>query len=527
MKWIMDKNNSDQTQTELIPEESSYKVALKEAEKSREKLLHTQRLAGIGGFEYLPDEKVIILSDAAIDVLGLSKDTTFYQLDDFCQKISLGLYDKFCILLQRAVDEKIENNIEFVIRDDKKQTRYIEVIIDAPGGTFKGSISGVLQNITRLRQAEITRNVKSQSFEAIFDNAKVAILVLNLKGRVIDFNDSALSLFGYERKEMENMRSTKLLMEEDVKDAAKIFAKFINSAGRLNFVDYRLKKKNGEVFDVLVNFEMIVTSEGEKIYIFVNDISQLKDMERKTLDQERMLVQQSKMATLGEMVALIAHQWQQPINSIAMIVQMLEELIELDDKNRKMLSKSVESVMTQVHFMSGTMDNFRNFLKPSDISEHFKVHRILNDVVDLYRPQLRHYKVECEIFLEDEGLKKAEVFGFENELKNVILNVLTNARDAIEENNPENGKIRIMITEAGENICISIDDNGGGMPQQIMKKIFDPYVSSKGDKGTGLGLYMAKLIINDRMGGDIYLENTKHGLRVVIELKRTDNREAK
>lgn len=208
-----------------------------------------------------------------------------------------------------------------------------------------------------------------------------------------------------------------------------------------------------------------------------------------------------------------------------MIVQMLEELIDVDEQNRKMLAKSVESVMAQVIFMSKTMDDFRNFLKPSGVCEDFNLYKIIKEVVSLYRPQLRHYKVDCEVIVDDERLKRADVHGYDNELKNVILNILTNARDAIEEKCPENGQIYIMLTGNSERLKVSIEDNGGGMPDEIMQRIFDPYVSSKGDKGTGLGLYMAKLIIKDRMGGNISLKNTEKGLKVCIELERTDKRE--
>ncbi|ADD68778.1 PAS/PAC sensor signal transduction histidine kinase [Denitrovibrio acetiphilus DSM 12809] len=498
----------------------SASLAMKDMQKSRDKLQRTQLLAGIGAFEYLPEEKIIILSDEACAALGADPDGNILDINDFCKNIKQGQYNSFCNMLENFQTDELLGNIEFIYKGVDKQDRHVEVILEEPGHIIEGSVSGVFRNITRMRQAEIEKSVTAQAFETIFSNAKIAILVLNLKGYIIDYNNSALDLLGYTSEEMHKMHSAMLLHENDIMGAGRIFAKFINSAGKVNSLDYRIKISNGEIIDVLINFEMVIGAEGEKIYVFINDISNIRDMERKHIDQERMLIQQSKMATLGEMVALIAHQWQQPLNSIAMIVQMLDELIEVDEPNRKMLVKSVESVMAQVSFMTNTMGDFRNFLKPSDVRENFKIERVVQEVVRLYRPQLRHYDMNCEIYFSSENVKKAEVCGYENELKNVILNFLTNSRDAIENVKGVKGVVHIFVSEDEEKVHICIEDNGGGIPDHIMKRIFDPYVSSKGDKGTGLGLYMAKLIVKDRMNGDIHLENTDIGLRICISFKK-------
>ncbi|PLX66080.1 MAG: hypothetical protein C0602_13190 [Denitrovibrio sp.] len=519
----MKKTTDNKTKENALIEQNSLNLALKETEKSKEQLLRIQRLVGVGAFEYLPDEEIIILSDEAVSVLGLSAELKYYPINVFGKKVKQGLHEKMNVILKLAAEDKLKDNIQFTFRDDSKNNRHIEMLVEKHGGTVKGSITGVFREITKQKQAELSRKANTQAFEAIFFNSKIAILVLNLKGKIVDFNNSALELFGYTRNEMETINSVKLLVEEDIIDGGRIFARFINSAGKHNSFDYRLKKKNDEVFEVLINIEMTVTSEGEKIYVFINDITNLKKMERNNLNQERMLVQQSKMATLGEMVALIAHQWQQPINSIAMIAQMLEELIEVDEENSKMLNKSVESIMAQVLFMTNTMENFRNFLKPSGVSENFNLFKALKEVIGLYRPQLRHHNVDCELVVDDEKLKDAEVYGYENELKNVVLNILTNARDAIESHCPKKGQINMLLSQRDGKLKISIEDNGGGVSKELLNSIFTPYFSTKGDKGTGLGLYMSKLIITDRMHGIIDLENIEKGLRVNIYLQRVDN----
>jgi len=498
---------------------ASASLAIKDMVRSQENLFQTQKIAGIGGFEYLPDEEMIVLSEAACDVLGIECGKLAYSVHDFCKRLRKGKNDQFCVLLSEASQNNITDT-SFIFKDDSGEFRHIDVFIRKSPFTVKGSISGVFHNVTRRRQAEIARKNQSEEFETVFYKTRMAILVMNLKGRIVDFNDSAAKLFGYNRKEMQGMRSVKLLLEDDLEEALGIFGDFINSAGKQNLIEYRMKKKNGDVVDVLANFEMIIGDQGEKIYVFLNDISKIKMIEQKSLDQERMLIQQSKMATLGEMVALIAHQWQQPVNSIAMIVQMLEELIDVDEENRKMLSKSVQSVMDQINFMSATINDFRSFLKPNNSKEPFNLLRTVREVVELYRPQLKYYDVKCDVFVEDESLKKVKVLGYENELKNVILNFLTNARDAVESSNISNGNIEVVLSDEGDKVKISVEDNGGGMPKEVMKKIFSPYVTTKGEKGTGLGLYMTKLIINDRMNGQITMSNTDTGLRINVLLDK-------
>lgn len=515
----MSNNPKDQNKPDEQILGNSISLAMKDMVKSRDKLQRTQLLAGIGGFEYLPDEKLIIISDEACAVLGVCEGRNSYEIKEFCASIKKGGSSKFCEMLEQANSNTLDN-IEFVFKDSSGEVRYIEVIVDQPESTIQGSISGVFRNITRTKKAELERAASSQAFSLVFDNSKIAILVINLKGYIIGFNKSALDLLEYTEEEMDKMHSSKLVHPEDVIEASKMFARFITSAGKINSLDYRVLAKSGRLIDVLVNFDMVIDPSGEKIYVFLNDITKIKEMESKNIDQERMLIQQSKMATLGEMVALLAHQWQQPLNSIGMTVQMLDELISVDEENRKLLVKSVENVMDQVSMMSDTMDDFRDFLQPSGDKTKFNLLKTLNDVVTLYRPQLRFYEIGCEIHFEDESIGSIEVEGYSNELKNVILNFLTNSRDAIVKSRGVKGDIQVIIKDDGDKVHVIIEDNGGGMPECMLKDIFTPYVSSKGSKGTGLGLYMAKLIIKDRMHGDISVCNSDEGLRVSIWLNK-------
>lgn len=283
-------------------------------------------------------------------------------------------------------------------------------------------------------------------------------------------------------------------------------------------VDFRIRTKDGRIIHVLISFELLETEEGARIFCFVSDITRFKEVQEKSIEQERMLLQQSKMATMGEMVGIIAHQWVQPLNAISMISQMLQELLELDAESEKLVRKTVSSINEQIDFMTATINDFRNFLKPMGQAGEFNLFKAVSDVLQLYRPQLKYYNIKCGLYPEGEEAKNITVYGYENEFKNVVLNLLTNARDALESKFIEDGEIDVTVGIRGGRALIAVSDNGGGIGPEMLGRIFTAYSSTKGEKGTGLGLYMSRLIICERMHGAINAENTGLGAKISILL---------
>jgi PAS domain S-box-containing protein len=405
---------------------------------------------------------------------------------------------------QYRMDQDIKVRM-YDITDDVVRTFLMEP------NRFSGSKSDFIVSFTDITDVENAHKALADMNKTLFDRTSIAILKLDEEGNVSEFNEKALKLLEYEEDELKGLCGLELISE----------TKLSSAYGSNESFDCKVIKKSGELFDALVSFEHIDFIDETQVYVFINDISKLKDMEKRNIDQERMMIQQSKMATLGEMVALIAHQWQQPLNSIAMVAQMLEELIDSDEGTIKLVEKTVSSIMDQVGFMSSTVNDFRNFLKPSSSSTNFNIVKTVKEVIDLYRPQLKYYKIQCDTYVEDERLNFATYKGFENEFKNVLLNFLTNSRDALDDKGVASPVIEITIHGEGDDVTVSIEDNAGGMPDDVLKNIFSPYVTTKGDKGTGLGLYMAKLIIEDRMNGKVRVENTNMGAKVSITMKNS------
>ncbi|MBF0337878.1 MAG: PAS domain S-box protein [Nitrospirae bacterium] len=236
---------------------------------------------------------------------------------------------------------------------------------------------------------------------------------------------------------------------------------------------------------------------------------------------EQLLIQQSKMAAMGEMLVLIAHQWKQPLNALSIFVQDLKEAYRFGELNAQYIDKMANDSMNQILFMSKTMDDFRNFFKPSKEKVIFDVKLAVEGLVFLFSRIFTSNGICIEV--KEMSCSKLLVEGYPNEFKQVMLNLLNNSRDAIilrKNTETVQGKIEIEFDKDEERneAITSIRDNGGGIPQNVMDRIFDPYYTTKGIEGTGVGLYMSRTIIETNMNGKLTVSNVDGGAEFRIAL---------
>ena len=239
---------------------------------------------------------------------------------------------------------------------------------------------------------------------------------------------------------------------------------------------------------------------------------------KKIRENEKLLISQSKQAVMGEMIEMIAHQWRQPITSIGMISNNILFDIVLDELDQDTLKDELDKINKQVMFLSNTIDDFRDFFKESKEKQEVRVSDIIHGTMSIIDKQLEKHSIEVEILNSVEDLS---FFTFKNELIQVLLNILGNAKDAFEEKQVEQRKIKILCEKQRDNLLFCIEDNAGGIDDSIMNKIFEPYFSTKKKKnGTGLGLYMSMIIVTEHLGGEILVENKNDGVifRVSIPL---------
>ena len=231
--------------------------------------------------------------------------------------------------------------------------------------------------------------------------------------------------------------------------------------------------------------------------------------------KDNMMLLQYRQALMGGMISNIAHQWRQPLNSLGLIVQQFPLFYKFGELNEGFLKENTAKAMDLIKFMSQTIDDFRNFFKTDKKSVTFKVNEVIVQMLSLVEVSLKDLKIGVVFNPENDPVAN----GYPHEYAQVLMNILVNAQDALVQNKVEDAQIAIhTFSEAGRSV-VTITDNAGGVPNEIINKVFDPYFTTKGpDKGTGVGLYMAKTIIEGNMVGRLNVRNIGSGAEFRIEV---------
>jgi len=239
----------------------------------------------------------------------------------------------------------------------------------------------------------------------------------------------------------------------------------------------------------------------------------IKDAVRKEKRQNAIMNQQSRLASMGEILENIAHQWRQPLNTVSWIMNDTLIKAQLGNSDEVDLEELAKKVNHNIQFLSETVEDFRRFVDDdSDIAQTFNLLRTIKSTILLIRETLIRSNIKIELYCAEDITYK----GYENDIKHVVMNIVNNARDALEENKIKNGLITIRVYHGTDELIITIRDNAGGIPKKILKSIFEPYFSTKHKtKGTGLGLYMSKNMI-EKVKGSIEVPSIINGKTTFI-----------
>ena len=255
---------------------------------------------------------------------------------------------------------------------------------------------------------------------------------------------------------------------------------------------------------------------------------QIKIEVQKVQKHEKLMLHQSRQAAMGEILESIAHQWRQPLNIISVSIANLEVESMLGKIDQNSLQEKLALIVANTNYMSDTIDDFRNFLNPLSKTEVFDPKKSIEDVCMILQDELKAHNIHHTI-IEEENLL---IEGVENELKQLFFILINNAKDAIKNriNDTEllGGEITICITKDGDKGIISVEDNGGGIQEEIIDSVFEPYFSTKSaSHGTGIGLYIGKNIVCKKFHGSLSVQNTDHGccFSIKIPLQGKENEE--
>jgi signal transduction histidine kinase len=257
---------------------------------------------------------------------------------------------------------------------------------------------------------------------------------------------------------------------------------------------------------LMLNRENIRFEEFDSVALFANDMltkhsEMMKDIQKK----DDLINRQSKLASMGEMIGNIAHQWRQPLSLITTVATGLKFKLEMGLFNEKEGITNLDMLNESAQYLSQTIDDFRNFFKPEKEKQTFHLSTSIDTTVSLNSAKLKNHFITLETI---NHCKDVEVYGFKNELIQALINIINNAIDALNENNTDTKIIIMEIFTQDAKTHINIQDNAGGIPSDIIEHVFEPYFTTKHQSvGTGLGLFMAYEIIIQHFGGMIDVEN--------------------
>lgn len=439
-----------------------------------------------------------------------------------------------------------------------------------PANLADGSIWMIL-DVTDRKQAEAQLQSSERLFREAIEFMAVPIGIADIKGAIISYNKKFTQTFGYVAADiptidawMEAAYPDPAYREEVLRiwgaDVAGAIAEQASTPPR----EYLVSAKNGQTKYVEIVMRpigpLVIASfydlterrrAEEVLRVKSNELESLtRNLEHrveaevsKRLHNEQILVQQAKLAAIGETLGAIAHQWRQPLNALGLTIQNLQDAKTFGELNDQLLTDTVGKSMAQIQHMSKTIDDFRNFFRPDKGKSVFETVRAAADVLSLFATQLQangiSFRLTChpcgrtfDDLTELTACPETTVLGYRNEFEHVLLNLVNNARDAILESRrrtgrPEQGLLTFDFHNRAGQVIIEVGDNGGGLAPEVLARLFEPYFTTKEPtKGTGLGLYMSKVIIEEHMGGSITAANGGAGALFMIGLQQVKERSA-
>ncbi|MEA1914182.1 MAG: ABC transporter substrate-binding protein [Campylobacterota bacterium] len=290
-----------------------------------------------------------------------------------------------------------------------------------------------------------------------------------------------------------------------------------------------IKVENAEFYDkeLMLKISIITIIIGLMLlyrqYILQKLNKQLKIDVAKEVENNRkkdhILFHQTKLATMGEMINSIAHQWRQPLNEINSIVMTIDYIMMQHKISNSQIDQKLQSIERHTKYMSNTIDDFRDYFKPNKMKKEFTFEQVMDQSLKILEATLSKYEINIDKIVYNDFKN----YNYLGEMVQVLITIVNNAKDALVQNNVKNPKITIVI-----NNSITIEDNAGGIPKNYINKIFEPYFTTKGDKhGTGIGLHMSKVIMESSLDGKIEVVNSHNGAKFTLKLNTKEEDDKK
>ena len=432
-------------------------------------------------------ERIVFANNSYLKLLQidekelLKQNPKVYYIKESIYKDILNSLDK---------NERIENKLISLNINDSEVwviASYMNIIYDDENAVI-GWFYDVTDKIKIQKQIEEQKN----EFETIFNYSIDGLAIVDLESNFLEFNDAYIKMTGFSRKELLKTSCIKLTAPEDLEKAQIALEAIVEKGFVTDFEKTCIVKDNRSI---TVDMSMVLLPDKKRILLSIKDITQHKLMES-----------QSKLASMGEMIGNIAHQWRQPLSLISTIASGIKVQMEFKQFDEKELIPDMDNIIKQTTYLSNTIDDFRNFIKNSNEKGEIQISNIIKKTLSILNPSIVNHNITMILNTNDD----IRIDGYENQLIQALINILNNSKDALKENlqNNEEKLIFIETKNINNSLILKIKDNAGGIPENIINKIFEPYFTTKHKSiGTGIGLSIAYQIITKHHDAHIFASN--------------------
>lgn len=377
---------------------------------------------------------------------------------------------------------------------------------------------------------------EEEKFKKLFLEHSAIMLQINpINGNIIDANKSALTFYGYSYEEILKLNINQIDINDDENIKERI-DNIKNNTTNTFITTHKLQNKETKEVEVHVNH--IYVGNMNTLFSIIFDVTDKIKLEKELIktnknlaniiekrvkelrEKDGLLIKQSKLAAMGEMIAMIAHQWRQPLTLLNTNFTKLKTLKEFNMLSDEKFNDSITKGEHTIKYLSDTIDDFRNFFKKDEnISEEITLSKLISKSTKLFENDLKTNEIDLNINFKNNIEDKIITIN-SSRISQVFINLIKNAVDSIKEKDFIQKSIFIEVTESSKYLIFSFEDSGGGISKNIMDKIFEPYFSTKSKNGTGLGLYMSKMIIAEHFKGKLDVQNSEIGAKFIVKLNK-------